>query len=199
MDLSTVKRKKWKDPTKKAIDEMVKTMKAELAEKKKAEKMAASEAEGSAAATTGGKRKAGKEPAGSKKATKVARKEVVVAIEEGAKISEKVAAVAANGDGDPFHAVMSLTDMGVGELGQNSFYKMQLIKYTKGNNAVVFATWGRVGGDAQTMTKNFKSQGAAEVKTYSIVFVQHTCSMYTVCMQCVYSMLTSIYMQHTYM
>lgn len=65
--------------------------------------------------------------------------------------------VLVNSENDPFACVLNKTDMSIGALGVNSFYKMQILKM-KNNTYNVYSRWGRVGEEGLFVNKEFSNE-----------------------------------------
>lgn len=65
------------------------------------------------------------------------------------------AAVVIDGGGNPFACVLNQADLGVGTLGKNSFYKMQILKPNNKKSHIVYCRWGRVGQEGNMTEKEY--------------------------------------------
>lgn len=90
-------------------------------------------------------------------------KTAYVRVDEGSGFTKDQATVYSGGDGNAFAAVLNKTDLGVGNLGVNSFYKMQILQITgkKKSKYIVYNRWGRVGQEGNTVQKEFSTDTEA--------------------------------------
>ena len=92
-----------------------------------------------------------------KAAARVVRK---VNVDQGSGFTEDDAEVVTNASGSPFAVTLTKSDMTVGTVGMNSFYKTQMLKLSK-HKFVVYCKWGRVGEEGNDTNKEFNSQEKA--------------------------------------
>mmetsp|Transcript_2345 Transcript_2345/g.3637 ORF Transcript_2345/g.3637 Transcript_2345/m.3637 type:complete len:830 (-) Transcript_2345:156-2645(-) len=77
-------------------------------------------------------------------------------VDKGSGFTDDNAEVVTNAAGSPFSVTLTKSDMEVGSVGMNSFYKQQLIKLSK-SKCIVYCKWGRVGEEGKDTTKEFPS------------------------------------------
>jgi len=82
-------------------------------------------------------------------------------VDTGSGYTKDQAYVLVNNEQDPFACVLNATDMGVGTLGKNSFYKMQILVVE--NKYFVYTRWGRVGEEGNFVVKECPSEKKAVI------------------------------------
>lgn len=88
-------------------------------------------------------------------------------VDEGSGYTQDTAEVVA-----PFSCILNQTDLGVGTLGKNSFYKMQILRVPGKKKLVVYTRWGRVGQEGNTTSKELNQ--AEAIKFFVVNFLQKT-------------------------
>ena len=77
-------------------------------------------------------------------------------MDKGTGFTDDDAEVVTNANGSPFSVTLAKSDMEVGSMGMNSFYKVQMIKVSN-KKYVVYRKWGRVGEEENDTNKEFPS------------------------------------------
>ena len=106
------------------------------------------------------KRQQKKESADREDVRAAARSIRKINVDEGSGFTEDNAQVVTNQAGSPFAVTLTKSDMSVGTVGMNSFYKTQILKLSA-KKFVVYCKWGRVGEEGNDTNKEFPSQEKA--------------------------------------
>lgn len=97
---------------------------------------------------------------------------MIVCVDEGSGYTDANAEVYVDGAGNSFACVLNKTDLGVGTLGMNSFYKMQILQVKSKKHLIVYCRWGRVGQEGNTTSKDLNTTEA--VKFFVKNFLEKT-------------------------